>query len=383
MSKMYVVTGKLGSGKTLYTVKKAQDYLNEGRRVATNLDFNLSVLLGKKSNCKNMVRLPDQPTSESLENLGKAYNGSYDENKSGALILDECATWLNARDWNAKDRKGLTEIFVHIRKKGWDVYIIIQDISMLDKQIRKILAEHTVICRRMDRMKIPIIGFLFSLIGLENNLPKVHLASIFYGDFQGAPLVKSETYLGRSLYNAYDTRQIFDSENNGYYSLLPPIYYKKLSFVKWNLNKIMKLTQIYFRKYNIIFLMTTSACISAFLALTISSYYLDDLVHKRVVEQLETNDYQISETLTDEETIDETSKIKIETPLTLTQKYQIVGMMTFNDHAIYSLSHRINEGVLTDTRALESMGYKVKGRGFCEAILIEKSTGVVNKLNCL
>ena len=38
---VYVVTGKLGNGKTLITVGRIRDALAQGCRVATNLDLDL------------------------------------------------------------------------------------------------------------------------------------------------------------------------------------------------------------------------------------------------------------------------------------------------------------------------------------------------------
>ena len=45
---VYVVTGKLGAGKTLVAVGKIKDKLNQGCKVATNLDLNLDKLIGDR-----------------------------------------------------------------------------------------------------------------------------------------------------------------------------------------------------------------------------------------------------------------------------------------------------------------------------------------------
>lgn len=39
----YLVTGTLGAGKGIFAAKIAQDYLIQGRRVAANFDFFLSI----------------------------------------------------------------------------------------------------------------------------------------------------------------------------------------------------------------------------------------------------------------------------------------------------------------------------------------------------
>ncbi len=38
---VYVITGKLGGGKSIASVSKVRDYLNEDRIVATNIDLKL------------------------------------------------------------------------------------------------------------------------------------------------------------------------------------------------------------------------------------------------------------------------------------------------------------------------------------------------------
>ena len=381
MAKMYVVTGKLGSGKTLYTVKKAQEYLQQNRRVVTNLDFNISVLLGKKSDSKKLLRIPDQPNEFTFDSIGQAYSGSYNENKTGAIILDECATWLNARDWNDKSRKGLLNKLVHIRKKGWDVYLIIQDISMLDKQVRKVIAEHTIICRRLDRMKIPLFGFLLSAIGLTNRLPKMHLASIFYGDYQGAPLVSTEAFLGKGLYNAYDTRQIFDASNNTSFCVLPPSYYKHLSFVKWNMAKIMRLTQIYLRRYSIVALVSLAAIFFCLITFFATSFYYDSKIESKF------NAFKL-ENMSDISPVEasspgDDSSPGQDQPKSFTDRFQIIGFMQFNKTSVYTLRDRFNDDYKITTEAFESMGYKIKSRGSCEALAVNKTSGSVERFTCL
>lgn len=42
---VYFVQGKLGSGKTLAGIHRIQEALNQGRRVATNIDLRLEKLI--------------------------------------------------------------------------------------------------------------------------------------------------------------------------------------------------------------------------------------------------------------------------------------------------------------------------------------------------
>ena len=101
---VYFITGKLGSGKTLVSIGKIRDTLNKGCKVATNIDLNLHKLISSKSKNSVVYRIPDKPTLIDLENIGIG-NTTYNEEKNGLLVLDECGTWFNSRSWGDKSRQ--------------------------------------------------------------------------------------------------------------------------------------------------------------------------------------------------------------------------------------------------------------------------------------
>lgn len=207
---VYLIAGRLGSGKSLSAVGRIRDALREGRRVATNLNLDLAALgfAGKRVDC---VRLPDKPTGDELKALGQG-NASYDESKNGLLVLDELASWLNARTWGDKDRQGVLDFFIHSRKLGWDVYLIAQSLGQLDKQLRDALVEYHVVCRRMDRLKIPLVAGLVHALSfgkVSGRLPRVHIGFVRYGTDRDSILVERWVYRGVELFKGYDTRQRF------------------------------------------------------------------------------------------------------------------------------------------------------------------------------
>lgn len=206
----YALTGKVGGGKSLIAVHKIREAFERGAIVATNLDLNMEHLCGPK-HAQTVLRLPDHPTRADLDAIGEGWP-TPDEDKFGYLILDEAATFLNSRHWQKDGRELVVEWFRHVRKHGWHLYLIIQDLSALDKQIREAIIEHLVICRRADRMPIPVIGGLIKLIGFTGKLPKVHIAVVKYGLNSQSITVDRWFYRGRHLYDAYDTRQIFDGD---------------------------------------------------------------------------------------------------------------------------------------------------------------------------
>jgi hypothetical protein len=211
----YSVEGKLGTGKTKFCVWQAQQALLQGRRVASNVDLNPWKLVPPKvAQAARYVRIPDKPRAFDLEALGHGNPDSYDEDRNGVLILDELATWLNARTFQDKDRAALIDWLVHARKHGWNVYFIVQHANAIDRQVREMLIEYQVTCRRLDKVKLPVIGGVLNSIfgGRVGYLPKMHLASARLGEGTTAIVAERWFYRGEDLHAAYDTRQVFRSD---------------------------------------------------------------------------------------------------------------------------------------------------------------------------
>lgn len=226
---VWCVTGKLGSGKTLVAVSRIQKYLNQGRKVATNLDLNLEHCINPWSKNATVYRLPDVPTAEDFKVIGQGYEGKIkDDESNGLVVLDECAKWLNSRGWNDPNRKKLIDYFIHLRKLRWDLIIIIQDVEALDKQFRDLYCEMIVYCSRTDRYNIPLIGgFLKFLNGGDRlPMPKIHVGTVMYNLGMGkSHKIESWVYRGTGLYKAYDTEQGFDELSSpSLFQYLPPHY---------------------------------------------------------------------------------------------------------------------------------------------------------------
>lgn len=207
----FVLTGKKGNGKGIIGLKLIEKYLLQGKPVATNLNLYLEHLLPPES--KTFVyRLPDQPSAEDLEILGVNNTGG-DEAKNGLIILDECLSWLNSRDYKDKERKKLIDWFVHSRKFGWDVVYIIQSIESLDKQFRDNFAEHLITVQRLDRLPIPLIGPFISMAGFAARMPRIHVGTVRYGTAHSAPVVERIYARGKRFWKCYDTLQKFTPMN--------------------------------------------------------------------------------------------------------------------------------------------------------------------------
>lgn len=219
---VFSVEGKLGTGKTKFCVWRAQDAIARGRKVASNVDITPHILNPKRPG--RIIRIPDKPNAIDLEAMGHGNPDSYDEDKNGVLILDELGTWLNSRSYQDPQRAGILDWLIHARKHGWDVYLIVQDANMIDKQVREALIEYQIKCMRMDRVRIPIIGHFTGLFKDRwAYLPKFHLATSRVGVGINAVVAERWQYVGQSLHAAYDTRQIFRTDYpHGAHSVLPP-----------------------------------------------------------------------------------------------------------------------------------------------------------------
>ena len=248
---VYIVTGKLGNGKTLITVGRIRDALAQGCRVATNLDLDLVAMAGPKNRTVEVLRVPDKPTVDDLNALGPAYEGPYDENKFGSLVLDECGTWVNSRNWQDKTRKAVNDWFLHARKLPWHVYLIIQDNSILNSQARDALAEYTVFCRRLDNIRVPLIGPLVqSVFGIRLKLPRIHRAKVVYGSSTQDMVSDVWTYRGNDMFSYYQTDQVFLHDYpHGVYSMLTPWHTCGRYRVARDWRFYMRMTKIYWKRF--------------------------------------------------------------------------------------------------------------------------------------
>jgi hypothetical protein len=210
---VYLLTGKLGSGKSLAAVGRAVEYVEQGRRVVANFWLDVGLLARSQASiyARSVVEvLPDRPRAGDLVALGR---GGPSEERAGLLILDECATWLNARTWNGKEREAVIDWFLHSRKLGWDVILICQHASALDKQVREMICEYLVTCRRLDRFKVPLFGI---------QLPRVHVASVRYGLAPTDLNAEHWVYRGGRYFALYATNWISSASTlSGWHRAVP------------------------------------------------------------------------------------------------------------------------------------------------------------------
>lgn len=226
---IHIIQGSLGDGKTLRSIQIAEWFINNNRRVATNINIRLERLCKPDYYPSLVTRIPDKPSIQVLEHLGE---GSSKKGEYGLLLLDELAIWMNSRTFQDKDRAKIIRFLIEARKRRWIVIFIAQKAQMIDKQARDLGATvHT--CRSSKN------------ILLLKWLPRFHFVNV--SNTLRMKASGTDFYKSKRLYGTYDTEQRFCdnyggnpgedqyfitehpsrldryyASKNGYYSLLPP-----------------------------------------------------------------------------------------------------------------------------------------------------------------
>ena len=380
----YCVTGKLGNGKSLVCVGRIRDALRKGLRVATNLDINLFAMTGNQTRSIDLIRIPDKPVLADLQAIGKGCEGDYDEEKFGILVLDECGTWFNSRNWQDKDRKAVNDWFLHARKLGWHVYIIIQDISILDSQARDAVCELLVTCRRLDKVRVPFIAPLIKFTtGINLTFPRIHRANVTYA---GGLLSDVWTYTGNDLFSAYDTRQTFlQSYPHGTHSLLTPWHLKGRYGVPMNWNTYMRLTKIHWKRFKSPVALATGLLLGSLIGVFYNAQQIEHNIvryelNKRASQEQaapakNSGSGQSSSAPAEKVAQPAQSKVAV-----FIDKLRIIGSGNFNDSKFYTFATGDKDRYLTSDD-IAGMGFSVKPLSDCMAeVSIENTTALVRCL---
>lgn len=236
---IYFYCGTPGSGKSLHMASDIYDAIYKGKNVIANFKINESYFDKAKHPEKlgKFIYVPNSQWSESAYTSHQAYDpvreiyfrgtvpqdhytyldGLYSyamqfhkRNRKGQivehqtlLVLDECHGLFSNRTWAKKDRMQWIEFFKEHRKYGYDIYLISQDDTVIDKQIRSVL-QFRVEHRSVKNFKLAgkILAFFSGgelFVWIMSN----------YQIRGRDSWIKSEYFNGRKFYDFYNSYETF------------------------------------------------------------------------------------------------------------------------------------------------------------------------------
>jgi len=164
------VTGTLGAGKTIYSVRKASRALLEGKVVVSNVRFVdgwESVLLGHhyayrfasrgtraKMRREVSERFAYVPEVDRL--LSARVHGRGE--RRGVMVFDEAHNQVNNRDWDKDGQKEALTNLTLARKRGWQVYVVSQHKDNTDAMVRRIATMEIRLVNWQQLTRVPILG---------------------------------------------------------------------------------------------------------------------------------------------------------------------------------------------------------------------------------
>jgi hypothetical protein len=224
-----IVTGKLGAGKTLYTVMLMFEALCKGRIVVTNIAVDWPRIKALARRVRR-VALRD----EQLIRLDPGRDRNWHESIPWGLphapievYLDEIHLFFNARDWQktSQENRGLLSFLTQSRKAGVNVTFIAQEINTVEKQFR-VLAEWELYVVSSDHLPLGILG-----------KSPVKFFIVAQRDSQNGNLLR-KYYKGydRRYFGLYGSYTFLDDEMNGLAAKavrVAPVKLPRLSVLVW------------------------------------------------------------------------------------------------------------------------------------------------------
>lgn len=201
------VTGKIGSGKTIYAVKRIVNHLSKGGTAVTNIDFiweNVQRYLLKYC---GVYALPEQ-----LISLDVNKNPSWDQEIPWGVpgshvfaVWDEVQLFNNARDWKKTQTEHgrMLSFLTQSRKACVDVMFIAQSASTVEKQFRlQAQFEHYII--NSSQLSLGPLGSFPKWMNFYVRHKK---------DMESRAVVESQAgSYDKKLFPLYDTRSMLDTD---------------------------------------------------------------------------------------------------------------------------------------------------------------------------
>lgn len=210
---IYLVSGMPGSGKTYFTMRMIDKHLAAGKVVVTNvaLKDDWADRIARGSFRARMSRRYRRKLIAGYERRllitddpGVLMTTFIEGDKEGraVAVLDEAGSFLDARAWNRKggglDREGMVRWFQRHRHYGFDVYLIAQLPSTIDKNVRELYEENITLKNLRN----------FKIMGLRV-FPRCRFVAVHRWNSTDKHILKRETYgLSKRIAGMYDTHTL-------------------------------------------------------------------------------------------------------------------------------------------------------------------------------
>lgn len=225
---IYFVHGRPGGGKSLFMAEKIYRELKRGRNVIANFEINEDYF--KK--CRHPEKLGrfiyvsnDDLTTQAYKDIDlrvKKYSYTdgfwgyalnfHDLTEKGrkvqtVIVFDECALLFNSRTFNARDRMEWLDLFINHRKLRYEIYLVAQDDSQIDKQMRGQFHKE-IECRCVTTMKV--FGKILALLCGGNLFVRIQRDySLMKPSSKNAGREYARYYTGQKYYDFYDSYKLF------------------------------------------------------------------------------------------------------------------------------------------------------------------------------
>lgn len=201
-----IVTGKIGGGKTLFTVGKMMAHLAKGGRVMGNIRINFDQAA---SYCwkKYRARIQEcQIAYHNFEEMPVFYHST--EFMRGTdelpmmLVCDECQIYFPANE-KRPYYKALLDFLTLSRRFNVDIYFITQDPTTFVPAFRN-QSQFTFYCADMRQQTVGFFGQI-SMLGLRWSQRDTKT---------GVLNTRGTTKLSKDIFSCYDTRQSYSSDTH-------------------------------------------------------------------------------------------------------------------------------------------------------------------------
>lgn len=202
------VAAETGGGKGIFSVIEIEKYLQQNRRVATNMDLYLEHFDDQLA-ANTVTRLPDKPTRQHMLDLGFG-SPPDDKNKHhyGLIVLDEISLFLDTK--RSTEFVGLYNWFKQRRKFHWDIIFICQHPDQIQDEFYKALCNQLVMCQERDLIPIPYFAPLLRGLGMSGNMSDGHFYTRYMGKSTMDRIIETRPYENKPHRLKYDTDQFFD-----------------------------------------------------------------------------------------------------------------------------------------------------------------------------